>query len=368
MTETSTKKPREVPKVEVVRNQLRSHIVNGIYCPGNRLPTFVEMEGEFAVGRAVLQQALASLKRDGFVRSVSRQGMYVVPNPPHLHQYGIVIAASPGEPGWNRLMTALSNEAHQIEKNDPHAHFRFYHGVEDKKAYSAAIAQLRDDILSYRLAGLFLTPKTFQILEHPSLAPLRVPRVHLWAADDVGVRPRVGADSIQLISRSLHYLYGQGRRRIAIVHMADTSSAIPHQALYNEAGLELHVPWIQRIGRSHPEYAQDVITLLMDYPLATRPDGLIIADDNLVEPVSRGLISQGIRVGQDLEIVAHCNWPWPPPSILPMTRIGFDMGEIMRSAMNAIALQRDGKVPPESHQVKAQFEYEVPLKTAPSLA
>ena len=288
MSETDTEKVRDVPKVEVVRKLIRAHIVNGKYCPGNRLPTFVEMECEFAVGRAVLQQALASLKRDGFVRSVNRQGLYVVASPPHLHQYGIVMAASPGELGWSQLMTALSNEAHRIEKSDPHAHFRFFHGIQDKETCGEAIASLREDILSYRLAGIFLTPKTFHIMEHPSLADLHVPRVHLWAADEGNIKPRVGADGIELLSRALKFLRDHGRQRVAIMHMADTTHTINHKALYAEAGLEFHPPWIQRIGRSHPGYAQDVITLLMDYRFDVRPDGLIIADDNLVEPVSRG--------------------------------------------------------------------------------
>ena len=366
MIETNVKKDREVTKVEVVRDHLRLNIVNGVYCPGNRLPTFVEMVDEFAVGRDVLQRALASLKRDGFIRSVNRRGLFVVPNPPHLHQYGIVTAASPGGPGWNQLMTAMSNESHQIEKNDPHARFRFYYDIQEKETYSAALAQLREDILAHRLAGLFLTPHTFHIFEHPSLKDLRVPRVYLWAADEVGRTPRVGTDGTQLIVRALHYLHDQGRRRIAILHMIDTSSTIPHQALYKEAGLEYHAPWIQHVVRTHPELAQELISLLMDARIDVRPDGLIIADDNLVEPVSRGLINQGIKVGQDLEIVAHCNWPWPIQSVLPMTRIGFDISEILRSAMSAITLQREGKTPLESHQVRAQFEHEVPLKTASS--
>lgn len=354
-----TEKSRDLPKVEVVRNLLRSHIVNGVYSPGSRLPTFVEMEGEFAVGRAVLQQALASLKRDGFVRSVNRQGLYVAANPPHMHQFGVVVSSSPGEAGWSKLMTALSNEAHRIEKHDPHAHFRFYFGIQEKKVHDEMIAQMRDDILAFRLAGLLLTPKTFHVMEHPSLVKLRIPRVHVWAGDEVP-GPRVNVDSLELIRRALRFLRDRGRRRVAVIHMADTTSTLNHAALYSELGLDFHAPWIQRIGRSHPEFAQDVISLLMDYRFDVRPDGLIIADDNLVSPISRGLINRGIRVEQELEIVAHCNWPWPPPSVLPMTRIGFDIGEILHCCMNAIALQREGKAPPESQRIQPLFEHELP--------
>lgn len=367
MSITRNEKPTVVPKVEVIRELLRSHIISGRYLPGHRLPTFVEMEGEFDVGRAVIQQALGSLKREGFIRSVNRQGLYVVSNPPHLFQYGIVMAATPGEPGWNQLMTALSNEAHRIEKSDPQTHFRFYYNITDKESCNAVVAKLREDIKSQCLAGLILTPKTFHLLDHPVLAQQPVPRVYLWAMENSGLAPRVGTDSKQLISRALHFLKEQGRQRIAIVHMADTTTDINHKALYAEAGLDFHLPWIQRIGRSHPEFAQDVTSLLMDYRFENRPDGLIIADDNLVDPVSRGLVTTGIKVGQELEIVAHCNWPWPAQSVLPMTRIGFNIGEILDSAMAAIALQRQDQIPPTSQRVRALFEHEVPAKPVPSV-
>jgi hypothetical protein len=40
-----------------------------------------------------------------------------------------------------------------------------------------------------------------------------------------------------------------------------------------------------------------------------RPDGLIILDDNLAGPALQGLAQAGVRLGQDLDVVTHCNFP-----------------------------------------------------------
>lgn len=337
-----------------------SHIVEGVYAPGDRMPSFVELERKYNAGRAVLQQALGSLKRDGFVRSVNRKGLFVVSSPPHLHRYGIVMASSPGEPGWTQLMGAITKEAYRIEQNDPHANFMFYQGVEDKNTFAGTVAQLTEQMRAHRLAGLILAPKTFHLVEHVDLASLHVPKVYLWASDASGLTPRVGVDSSQLLRRSLELLKSKGRKRIAIIHMADTTLTIDHQALFAEAGLTLHRPWIQHIGRSHPEFAHDVVLLLMDYSPAQRPDGLIIADDSLIQPISRGLIASGVNLVRDMDLVAHCNWPWPVETVLPLTRIGFDMRQIMRHAIEAIRAQREGRAPQPDVKVEALFEHELP--------
>jgi DNA-binding LacI/PurR family transcriptional regulator len=269
------------------------------------------------------------------------------------------MASAPGEPGWTQLMGAITREAYRIEQDDPHANFMFFHGVQDKDTFTRTVALLADEMRAHRLAGLILAPKTFHLVEHADLAEVHVPRVYLWASDASGLTPTVGVDSSQLIRRSLQLLKSKGRRRIAIVHMAETTLTIDHKALFTEVGLTFHRPWIQHIGRSHPEFAHDTALLLMDYPAAQRPDGLIIADDTLIQPISRGLITSGVNIVHDLELVAHCNWPWPVESVLPLTRIGFDMREIMRHAIDAIRAQRESRTPTASIKVEALFENEL---------
>jgi DNA-binding LacI/PurR family transcriptional regulator len=72
-----------------------------------------------------------------------------------------------------------------------------------------------------------------------------------------------------------------------------------------------------------------------------RPDAVFIVDDDLVEAASSGLVAAGISASGDVEVVSHCNFPRPEP-VLPMTRIGFDTGAMVETAISVIDQQRQG--------------------------
>lgn len=347
-------------KSRKVLRELRRQIVTGRHLPGQRLPSYTEMGREFGVGRAIVQRAIETLKQDGFVYSVDRQGLYVVQSPPHLHQYGIVFSALPGESGWTRLTGVLTQEAHRIEENDPFVRFRFYFGLRNPETQREVVIRLRQDILTHRLAGLIFAPRTSDLLNEPELADLNLSAASLWSMDAGDPRAtRIDTDVPALLRRALAHLKHAGRQRIAILHMADTTSRLKHAEFFAEAGLDCHTPWIQRIGRSHPQFAADTVSLLMDYRHDVRPDGIIIADDTLVEPVLAGLKACGVRLGQDIDVVAHANWPCESMHNSAVTRIGFDMRDVLKRAINAIGMRTRREIPPELEVVPALFEWEV---------
>jgi DNA-binding LacI/PurR family transcriptional regulator len=114
------------------------------------------------------------------------------------------------------------------------------------------------------------------------------------------------------------------------------------------------------VNQATPETARNLIHLLMQG--AERPDALLIADDNLVEHATAGLVAAGVRVPDDLEVVAHCNFPHPTPSVLPVRRLGYDAREVMKACVESIDIQRrDGKTAP-TVTVKAVFEDEIGMQ------
>jgi DNA-binding LacI/PurR family transcriptional regulator len=97
---------------------------------------------------------------------------------------------------------------------------------------------------------------------------------------------------------------------------------------------------------------------------ANRPDALIITDDNLVEHAQAGLIAAGIRVPDQVEVVEHCNFPWPP-SVLGTKRLGFDSHAILRACIDLIDRQRRNETVPGMTLVPAIFEEELAVPAAP---
>src|SRR5262249_32264035 len=107
------------------------------------------------------------------------------------------------------------------------------------------------------------------------------------------------------------------------------------------------------------------VQALMQRREEQQPDAIIITDDNLVEPTIAGLITSGVRIGVDLDIVAHCNFPWAGSSVVPVKRLGFDARTVLLRCMDLIDRKRRGKSVPSLTHVEAVFEEELIGATQP---
>ena len=84
----------------------------------------------------------------------------------------------------------------------------------------------------------------------------------------------------------------------------------------------------------------------------------MIVDDNLVEHALAGLIAARVQVPDDVAVVGHCNFPYPPPSVMPITRLGFHMGQGLRACLDLLDRQRRGEAVPKRTTLPALTEEE----------
>ena len=159
-------------------------------------------------------------------------------------------------------------------------------------------------------------------------------------------------------------LASQGCRRAALLtpafpQPAGEALATQYGQLAANLGMELRPQWLQGVNPLAPGWASQAAHLLASLPKAGRPDGLVITDDNLAGPASDGLLQAGIRVPEELRVVAHANFPWPTPCRVPATRLGYDIGKLLRICMERIAEQRRGGTPPRGTLLPPLFEDEV---------
>jgi DNA-binding GntR family transcriptional regulator len=68
---------RPVPIVEQVNRIIRDRIQDGIYPPGGRLPSEMDLSAEFGISRATLRLAMAPLVSDGILLRKQGDGTYV---------------------------------------------------------------------------------------------------------------------------------------------------------------------------------------------------------------------------------------------------------------------------------------------------
>jgi DNA-binding LacI/PurR family transcriptional regulator len=77
-----------------------------------------------------------------------------------------------------------------------------------------------------------------------------------------------------------------------------------------------------------------------------RPDSLVVADDSVLDSVVAGIFDAGLRIGEDLQVVAHCNYPLPKPDQWPVTRVGWPVPTVLDTAFNLLDRQRRGLAVP----------------------
>lgn len=353
---------RPPTKQRLIVDHLRQRIIHGDLRPADRLPTRRDLAVTFDASPVTVQQALDHLIRSGFVESKGSRGTFVVPNPPHLTHYAIVFPALPDSLEWRRFWTALANECQRIhgDTNQPRT-ISVWYGIDGHPAredYHRLVA----DVRAHRLAGLIFATVPWHIRDTPLVEEPGIARVAIMGKtlDMPGIpRVEIGGSFLQ---KALASLAEQGRRKVAILIPPGIAQDATWIANYDRAierhGMESRPYWRIEVNQSTPQTARTCTHLLMRLPKEDRPDALIVTDDNLVEQTTAGLIDAGAQVPRDIAVVAHCNFPWPTPSAVPVNRLGYDARTVVKACIDIIDAQRRGETPPHVTVIDAVFEHE----------
>jgi DNA-binding LacI/PurR family transcriptional regulator len=333
---------------------LRGEISAGKCAPGERLPTHVELQQRFRTTPVTIQRAIHSLARDGFIRTRGGAGLFVAERPPHLHEYALVLPRDPSETHfWSRFYAGLVNVAAALSQSGETRVIPFYGMDAGPKApdYQRLLARVQ----SHRLAGIIFATYPFKHIGSPLLEQPGIPRVAIMGEATL---PRVNAvaPNGSFAPKAVQYLASRGRRRVAVLttDMRDTTrNLLP---LLAAQGMTTRPFWTTVIHPRAAEGARAFVELLMQASGEERPDGLIVTDDNLVEHAIAGLIAAGVRIGEELDAVVHCNFPWAGTSVVPVKRLGCDAQAVLQTCIQLIERQRRGETVPGVTKLEAIFE------------
>ena len=328
--------------------ELRSKIVQGVFPLGARLPTRAELERQFSVSSATLQGAMDYLTRDGFIESKGRNGTFVATHPPWLSTYAVLMADHPSS-NASQFWTAIVNEAYKLDKNGS-TKLPVFYGFgpmhlrpDDFADYNSIVEDLR----AHRLGGLIYVTNPEYFDGTPLMAE-PVPRVAVKNSPLPGI-PGVCMDVPAMIEKSLDYLHARGRKKIAIAaisfDLSGTCNLRTIEASIAARGMTTRPFWNLQLDPFRPEGLRACANLLLH--CSERPDGIVIIDDNLVPYFTAGLLASGVRIPDELDVVAHTNMPWPTDSMVPVQRVCFDVHRLLETCIEIIAAQHDGKPVPE---------------------
>lgn len=149
--------------------------------------------------------------------------------------------------------------------------------------------------------------------------------------------------------RAFDLLAVRGRRRAAIITITGRSGSFLQSVreMAEARGIAMHPWWMQGVHPADLRWAANCARMLL-HSGPDAPDALIIDDDNLVPTATAGIAAAGLRVPDDLEVVAHANFPWTTPSAVPATRFGTDVRQLIRTAVDIIERKRAGKDVPDA--------------------
>ncbi len=341
----------EETKQGYIQNRLRDRITSGSLQPGDRLPTRVDLEQEFQVSRVTIQRVFDQLALDGFVQTNGRGGTSVVEHPPHLARFALVFPVA--DLDQSRFWSALDREAQRL--STPARSIVVHTDVYASHA-SKPQERLLGELRARRLAGVIWATNPGELASSPLIQESPVPHVAIMPISLPRV-PGVAPDMRAFMERAIDHLISKGRKRIALLSVP--GHANDHfRATLHARGLEFRPYWLQGLSPDLGQWAHGLMHLLFNTDQRERPDGLIIADDNLVEKATSGLIAAGMRVPDDLDVVAHCNFPWLTPSMVPAHRLGYDARDVLERCLSILAARRIDDPVGDPVMIAPIFEHE----------
>ena len=353
---------RRAVKQNLIIDHVRGKIVSGALLPGKRLPTHKDLEQKFEASPVTIQSALDVLIRDGFIYANGSQGTFVTVNPPHLSRFGVVFPFRQNEGSWPRFWASLANQVAAVAQAPGRQLVIYYCG--DGHSDSEDYQVLLRDVQAHRLAGLIFIKYPYpSLIGSPILEQSSLPRVALSPTPGPQGLQAVWIDRHSFIDKALDYLASKKCTRIASLSAALGSLDPEFEAYFAKGlvarGMKTRATWSQGLHIESAGCAGALTHLLVDRPAPHRPDGLVIMDDNLVENASSGLVAAGLRVPADIEVVAHCNFPWTAPSVLAVKRLGYEASAVLQLCLDKLEQEKKGIASSKTGMVKARFEDEL---------
>lgn len=345
-----------VTRKKLVLETLRQEIVSGKYPPGAQLPVQTELTAHFGVGSSTVANALAVLGREGFVNSRRGAGCTVCTKPPHLNT---IVVAVPGRylagSHWSNYYVVVNRVVSElrIETERP---ILVFEELEDRT--SQGFLELEELVRADRVAGIIFINPPAPLVGSIIMDKPGIPRVAVSSADEKSIDTSVAING-RFIENAVACLLALGRRNIALLTSTagweqDYGRHIREVLASNNVNCPPH--WQIPFNINTPLTVQSVVRLL--FHGQEKPDGLIITNDNLVDDAVAGLVAEGVKIPTDLEVVAHCNFPWPPLKTFPFRRLGPDIREMLCGCLDVIDNMRQSLPAPSHLEFPAVWESE----------
>jgi len=336
-------------KKQMICQSFRNRIVRGELAPGCRLPTRQQIIQSFDTSAVTAQAVFDELSDQRFIVTRGRAGTFVADRPPHLCRYGLVFPFPPTPKNqWSLLYEALLKEAATFGKSR-NLEIPLFYDVIGHEDPQGQLAELVNSVENHRVAGLIFAASPHLLAKTPVINAPGISRVAIMDPGEIwtGISI-VYVDWNLFIDRSVEYLSQRGCKRLALIsHHLESTFVDQFARRCAEAGIATGPWWMHPVHPDQTTALGNLIHLMMRAKPEDRPDGIVVADDNLTANVVQSLQSAGVSIGpgRDVEVLSHCNIPHLPNIPAPITWLGFDVRQMLGACVNAIDQTRAGETP-----------------------
>ncbi len=328
---------------QTIYKELVRQVTEGVYRPGDRMPSEAVLCERFGASRITVAKAIHALQRDGLVTRRPGSGTYVQqPLAGESHRFGLLIpqlgSTEIFEPICQGIMRAPLAKSHVLlwghtageDKSDP---------------IGPAVEQLCRQFIEQRVSGVFFAPIEYaedrdatnhRIVE--ALGKAKIPVVLLDRSLDVYPQcssfDLVGIDNGRAGYILTRHLVEAGARRILFVARKRSASTISERiGGYHYALDEARSPCkgsqsCVRLGDvTDPAFVR---ALLKD----DQPDAVVCGNDLTAAKLMRSLLNLGVRIPEDVRIVGFDDVSYSQFLPVPLTTIRQDCSEIGRAALS----------------------------------
>ena len=321
---------------------IRQKILSGAYPLGTQIPIQTELVKEFKLSSVTVQRAVHELKRQGFLTAKRRLGTFIADPPPYLNNYALVFPNAPGRSQvWGNFYESLRQEGGKLKKAEGKNVTPFY-AVEEFER-SEDYVRLLKLVKNHQLAGIIFASPPQRLTGTPLVTDKRMPRVFIGALtynfDFPCVSPSCSIDEV------VWNLAARGATKIAFFSITNwqIDEWLRKQPDFARLGISTREQWCFAVSPDRPQTARNCTRLLMDFPEANRPDGIIVMDDHLTEAVEQGVLSAGDWAAEKCKIISICNFPDRFSHQLPISRFGCEARDILRACIKSIDDQQAGR-------------------------
>lgn len=321
-----------LPRYRLIADSLREDIRSGALTPGARVPSYRRLMSTHSVTMATVRQAIASLQTEGLITSVPGLGCVVADQQTKWTHIGVPILGY-GPEGALYEDVQLLHEELVAEHCD--LVMRMTPSVDESSvAELAAWARRRDGIM---ITGRI--PVSAIRAMAGAGAPVMVVGEPLDGECPPGVNT-VTADIMGTIQIAISHLVGMGHRRIGLLNGTSTRYYDVVSRCFQECsrafGLEYGSSGEAQLRLPQHREMRVADACRWYTGLAARPTALLVEGATVATSLIQQFAGLGIRVPEDLSVMAISGGERPPRVVEGLARVESDRRGLLQRAVRIL--------------------------------